>query len=41
MCPPDNDGKILTNAQVAVKPSDDPENRPIIEKLCLYFCIFI
>lgn len=41
MCPPENDGKILTNAQQAQKPSDNPENRPIIEKLCLYFCIFI
>ena len=41
MCPPENDGKILMNAQQAQKPSDNPENRPIIEKLCLYFCIFI
>jgi hypothetical protein len=41
MCPPDGEGKILTNASESVKPGDNPENRPIIEKLCLYFCIFI
>lgn len=39
LCPPEADGKILTNTKA--NPSLDPENRPNQEKLCLYFCIFI
>jgi hypothetical protein len=37
--PQDTDSKILTNNQV--NPADQPENRPNLEKLCLYFCLFI
>lgn len=38
--PNESENKVLTNA-TQQNPADLPENRPNLEKLCLYFCVYI
>jgi hypothetical protein len=38
--PTESESKMLSNANTT-NPADLPENRPNLEKLCLYFCVFI
>jgi hypothetical protein len=40
LVPAESDGKVLT-AKSGSNPADNPENRPNLEKLCLFFCVFI